>query len=197
MVGLVPAEYSLHPQTKKGNGISVNLPLLKRACVRAWGKEGSSGICPSLASPTTSILGATITLGYRSTHTMWWAGLAGSPSGESPAAGKPARSLVQLHLKDMFFQLEMGRKGVGLWGCPRELPILQGTVLGAADIEVNKRDRVGPSQSVLYRGTEEADLNREAIILSAVASARKKGKPSFPPPPCPFSSSVSYSVILA
>lgn len=72
--------------------------------------------------------------------------------GRARQQGSLQRSLLQLHLKEMLFQLEMGRKGVGLWGCQRELPILQGTVLGAGDIVVNKRDRVGPSQSLHSTG---------------------------------------------
>lgn len=139
---------STSPTNKEGQWDSCQPLPPKESWCRAWEKEESSRICPSLTSPTISILAGhhhLRSLQYPH-HVMgwtWWESQWGKPG-----SGKAARSLVQLHLKEMFFQLETGRKGVGLWRCQRELPILQGTVLGAGDIEVNKRDRVGPSQSL-------------------------------------------------
>lgn len=62
--------------------------------------------------------------------------------GRGKAAGRP----VQLYLRKVFLQLEEGREGRALGGSKGAVHPT-GTVLGAGDSKVNKRDRVGPSQS--------------------------------------------------
>lgn len=151
---------STSPTNKEGQWDSCQPSPPKESCVEPEKKRRAlEFVPPSPPPPHPSFAGHHHLRSSQHPHHVmgwtWWE----SQWGE-PGSGKAARSLVQLHLKEMFFQLETGRKGMGLWRCQRELPILQGTVLGAGDIEVNKRDRVGPSQSLHSQGTEEADLKQ-------------------------------------
>ena len=51
MVGLLPLQYPLHPRTKKGNGIPVNLRLLKRAGVEPEKKRKALEFVPPSPPP--------------------------------------------------------------------------------------------------------------------------------------------------
>lgn len=161
MVGLLPTQCILHPRTKKGNGIPVNLPLLKRACVRAWGKEESSGIRPSLAAPTASILAGHHHLrsSQHPHHVMGWAWRE-SQWGE-PSSREACKEPASAPFEGDALPARDGQKGSGALGVSKGAAHPARHCIRCWGHRGEQEGQSGALPKLaLYRRTEEAVLNQ-------------------------------------